>query len=179
MTKGSRPMRWFVPVAVTALVGVLTGLGRVEAAPELIGLKDGHEVTGEVVAEKANALYVDLGFDILRIPRDQVVHRGKPGTAAPASGTSRVAEADSSGFYSAGPLRPAPVKELVTKFGESVISIETPSGKGSGFIINDDGYAVTNHHVIQGETRIAAVLYQNVASGLARRRMENIEIVAL
>ena len=72
-------MRWFVPVAVTALGAVLGGVGRVEAAPEVIGLRDGHQVTGEVVAEKAGALYVDLGFDILRIPRDQVVHRGKPG----------------------------------------------------------------------------------------------------
>ena len=60
-----------------------------------------------------------------------------------------------------------------------MISIETPSGKGSGFIINDDGYAITNDHVIQGETRIAAILYQNVPSGLARRRIEDVEIVAL
>ena len=43
-----------------------------------------------------------------------------------------------------------------------MISIETPSGKGSGFIINEDGYAITNAHVIQGETRISAILYQNV-----------------
>src|SRR4051794_25627431 len=180
MTKGSRPMRWFVPVAVTALVGVLTGLGRVEAAPELIGLRDGHQVTGEVVAEKANALYVDLGFDILRIPRDQVVHRGKPGEgSAPASAASRGSDADPTGFWSPGPLKPAPVKELVHHYGEAVISIETPSGKGSGFILNDDGYAVTNNHVIEGETRISAILYQNVPSGLARRRIENVEIVAL
>src|SRR5947207_1365620 len=48
-----------------------------------------------------------------------------------------------------------------------------------GVVINDDGDGVTNHHVIQGETRIAAVLYQNVPSGLARRRIENVEIVAL
>ena len=60
-----------------------------------------------------------------------------------------------------------------------MISIETPSGKGSGFIINEDGYAITNDHVIQGETRISAILYQNVPSGLSRRRIEDVEIVAL
>ena len=38
---------------------------------------------------------------------------------------------------------------------------------------------MTNNHVIEGETRIAAVLYQNVPNGLARRRIENVEIVAL
>src|SRR4051812_16439713 len=174
MTKGSRPMRWFVPVAVTALGGLLTGLGRVEGAPELIGLRDGHQVTGEVIAEKANALYVDLGFDILRIPRDQVVHRGKPGEGGGGTAAvgARAGDADPSGFWSSGPLKPAPVKELVHQYGEAVVSIETPSGKGSGFLLNDDGYAVTNNHVIEGETRISAILYQNVPGGLARRRIE-------
>ena len=47
-------------------------------------------------------------------------------------------------------MKPSPVKELVNKFGEAVISIETPSGKGSGFIINKEGYAITNAHVDPG-----------------------------
>jgi serine protease Do len=171
-------MRWVVPVASTVLVGWVLGGAQGGEASEVIGLKEGHEVTGEVVAEKPNALFIDLGFDIVRIPRDQVVRRGKPGAVA-AESRGREPETEPSGFFTVGALRPAPVKELVAKYGEAVISIETPSGKGSGFIINDDGYAVTNHHVIQGETRIAAVLYQNVASGLLRRRIENVEIVAL
>ncbi len=172
-------MRWFVPVAVTALGAAAGGFGSAQAAPELIGLRDGHQVTGEVVAEKAGALYVDLGFDILRIPRDQVVHRGKPGEGGRASTAARVSDADPTGFTFSGPLKTAPVKELVHQYGEAVVSIETPSGKGSGFLINDDGFAVTNNHVIEGETRISAILYQNVPGGLARRRIETIEIVAL
>jgi serine protease Do len=173
-------MRWFVSVALTTLGIGSFGGERVEGAPELIGLRDGHQVTGEVVAEKAGALYVDLGFDILRIPRDQVVHRGKPAEGfAPAPSGTRPSDVDPTGFTFSGPLKAAPVKELVHEYGEAVVSIETPSGKGSGFLLNEDGYAVTNNHVIEGETRISAILYQNVPNGLGRRRIENVEIVAL
>jgi serine protease Do len=171
-------MRWVLRVA--ALLGIVAGPALTSGATEVIELKEGHRVTGEIVAEKPGALYIDLGFDILKIPREQVVHRGKSGQeGSSAAGAVRIADADPTGFYDTGPLRSAPVKELVAKYGEAVVSIETPSARGSGFVINKEGYAVTNHHVIQGETRIAVVFYQNVPSGLARRRIENVEIVAL
>jgi serine protease Do len=146
---------------------------------ETLILKDGQRVTGEVVAEKQNALYVDLGYDLLRIPRDQIVRRAKLDEALRAAPPSQSMDIDPSGFFSSGMLRPSPVKELVSKFGEAVISIETPSGKGSGFVINKEGFAITNAHVIQGETRISAILYQNVPGGLTRRRVEDVEIVAI
>ena len=172
-------MRRVGPIAVAAL-GMAIGVGGPAAgAPEVIELKDGHQVTGEVVAEKPGALYVDLGFDVLKIPRDQVVRRGKADEAPARSAPVAAGDADPHGFYAVGPLRQRPVKELVHQFGEAVVSIETPSGLGSGFIVNDDGYVVTNNHVIEGETRIAVVLYQNTPSGLARKRVEKVEIVAL
>ncbi len=140
-------MRWNVRVACVGAGMVLSGLTSPLRATDVIGLKDGHQVTGDVVAEKANALYVDLGFDILRIPRDFIVNRGKGGAVVGTESiATRAVDLDPTGFYSSGPLRPAAVKELVQKFGEAVISIETPSGKGSGFIINHEGYAITNDH---------------------------------
>lgn len=176
-------MRGSVPVALAALGAVLWGVGRCAAGPvDVVELKDGHQVVGEVLAEKPGALYVDLGFEVIRIPRDQVVGRKKAGQAAAVAAPTAAAPAhdvDPTGLYQTAPLRPMPVKELVHRFGEAVISIETPSGKGSGFILNDEGYAVTNNHVIEGETRISAILYQNTPSGLVRRRIDNVEIVAL
>ena len=84
---------------------------------------------------------MDLGYDLLRIPRDQVLRRAKVDEADGGQrGPARSAELDSSGFYTTGVLKPSGVKDLVSKYGEAVISIETPSGKGSGFIINKDGY---------------------------------------
>src|SRR3954468_5118778 len=112
-------MRLDRPAAV-AVAGMLLGVTTAWGASEVIALKDGHEVIGEVVAEKPGALYVDLGFDIVRIPREQVVHRGKPGAAGTsASATARGGDGDPSGFFASEPLRGAPVKELVAKYGEA------------------------------------------------------------
>lgn len=150
---------------------------------ETLVLKDGQRVTGDVVAEKPNAIYVDLGYDLLRIPKDQIARRAKVDEAAAVGGPSAAVVGvvdDPSGLFSTGLLKASAVKELVAKFGEAVISIETPSGKGSGFLINDSGYAITNAHVIEGETRISAILYQNIpGGGLARRRIDDVEIISL
>ena len=110
-------------------------------------------------------MFVDLGFDIVKVPQDQVVSRRKGDEAvkAAASPAGAAPDVDPTGFYKTADLKPTPVKDLVRRFGEAVISIETPSGKGSGFILNDEGFAVTNHHVIDGETRISAILYENTA----------------
>ncbi len=166
-----------------ALMGFLclAAFSALEAAEfEVVILKDGQRVTGEVVSDKPNALYVDLGYDILRIPRDQILRRAKiDESVAGAKTSARGDRAGRIGFLHGGRLEAMPVKELVGKFGEAVISIETPSGKGSGFIINKDGYAITNAHVIQGETRVSAILYVNVPGGFTRRRIEDVEIVSL
>jgi serine protease Do len=166
-------------VATLGVFGLAVCRMACAAGFETVILKDGQRIVGEVVAEKSNALYVDLGYDLLRIPRDQVARR----TKIDESGTghrppARVSEVET-GFYTTGVLKPAGIKDLVSQYGEAVISIETPGGKGSGFIINKEGYAISNAHVIQGETRVSAILYMNAPGGLTRRRIEDVEIVAL
>ena len=150
-----------------------------EPAPaEAIEIKGGGRIVGRVIAEKPSGLYVDLGYDVVKVPRDQVESRHAP-DAPPPPPTASPPPDDAGGFFDTTRLKPKPVKELVREFGEAVISIETPSGLGSGFIVNDEGYAVTNNHVIEGETRISAILYEETPAGLVRRRIENVEIVAL
>jgi serine protease Do len=174
-------MRWVVPIASMALIGLLANLSPALAGSDVIELKDGHQMVGEVVAEKANSLFVDLGFDIVKVPKDQIVSRRKGDEVAKTAGPVIAAsDADPTGFFKTADLKATPVKDLVRRFGEAVISIETPSGKGSGFILNEEGYAVTNHHVIDGETRISVILYENAPSGgLKRRRIDDVAIVAL
>src|SRR5262249_45154143 len=65
---------------------------------ELIVLKDGYQIVGDVIAEKAGSLTVDLGFDVVKVPRDQVVERRKAGAPAPTPGPAREA-APADGFF--------------------------------------------------------------------------------
>src|SRR3954463_1677860 len=103
-----------VPVVGAGLWLCLVGSGKGWWSPEVIELKEGHQVTGEVVAEKPQALFVDIGFDIIRVPRDQVVRRGKVGEAvAPMKTASVPVDSDPTGFFATGTLKPTPVKELV------------------------------------------------------------------
>lgn len=44
------------------------------------------------------------------------------------------------------------------KINEAVISIKTETGHGSGFIINTNGYALTNYHVVKGVNKVTAYL---------------------
>ena len=158
----SRHLQCWVSAGLSAIARLLAA-----AEFETVILKDGQRVTGEVVAEKptrctSTSATTSCAFRATRSLRRAKVDEADRRHAKPSRG-------DRAGYIRLlhdGRAEASPVKELVGKFGEAVISIETPSGKGSGFIINKEGYAITNAHVIQGETRVSAILYMNAPGGL-------------
>ena len=50
------------------------------------------------------------------------------------------------------------VEDLVVEAGPSVVRIETDLGVGSGFVVDSDGYLITNYHVIEGARSITVTL---------------------
>ena len=126
---------------------------------DVIVLKSGQRIEGDVLKVQKDTVFVDVGVDVIRIPVDQIQERI---SLEPVKVEAARTEA---GVFMSADLPERTVKELVSKFGEGVVLIENPDGLGSGFIINDRGYCVTNFHVIERETRIAVTIYNQGKSG--------------
>ena len=142
---------------------------------DVIELKTGQKIEAEVLKEKKDALYVDLGKEVIRISRDRIQSWKK-------SNQSEVApvKIPEKNFYTTAQLKQGSVKDLAEKFGQGVVLVQTPGGLGSGFIVNKKGYCVTNYHVIEKETRIAVTIFHKTKSGEFKKvRISNVKIVAL
>ena len=141
---------------------------------DIIVMKSGQRIEGEVLKVQKDTVFVDVGVDVIRIPVTQIQERISQEPAKTEAPTT------DSGVFMTADLPERTVKELVTKFGEGVVLIETPDGLGSGFIINDRGYCVTNYHVVETQTRVAVTIFHRSDNGdFERRSVRDVRILAL
>jgi serine protease Do len=158
-------------LALAVCSGVVSG--------ETIELRDRASVTGRILETKKDQVVVDIGYTALVIPRSQIVRIVKEAERAVAT-VARTSAARSDLYYTA--VTPPPekdVREWVSQLGEGVVQVKTPSGLGSGFIINEDGYLLTNFHVTEGETQISVEVYHQKGGQLERKTYRKVRVVAL
>jgi serine protease Do len=163
------------------------------ARAETLHLKGGSAVTGKILAEKRDQVVVDVGFTVLLVPRDQIAKitdtepaepapkTAKGAARTPRTGAPPAAVEAKSGFFlpASGTAPERSVRELVNLLGQSVVQVRTPGGLGSGFFINEEGYLITNFHVIEGETQISLEVYHIKDGQLERKNYKQIRIIAM
>lgn len=156
-------------IASCALAG-LTAL----ASADTVVLKNGTKLEGTVVKRTDQRIWVDLGPDIIQLNLDAVdsVEISESDAAVEVKAETL--------FRTATNLPELSPREHAKRIGPAVIKVSTPSALGSGVIINPEGYAITNAHVIQGETALKATVWFPQPDGTLKREIiDDIEIVAV
>src|SRR5262245_15775619 len=128
-----------------SFVSLAMGLALAAAKPalEVITLKSGAMIKGEVLKERTDMLVVEIGVDVIKIPLKDIRTRGDAATATAATAAAGTPSFGESGdLYATADLPVQPVKDLVNQFGEAVVLVKTPSGLGSGFIIDNQGHCI-------------------------------------
>lgn len=144
------------------------------ATADTIVLKSGQKIIGQVLKVQPDSLLVDIGVDVVRVPVDRIAERieDKP--------SEKAEETVDSGLLRMAKLPTRTVKELVSRFAEGVVLIQNPGGLGSGFVISEEGHCVTNYHVVEGQTRLAATIFHRQENGeFERVAVRDVKILSL
>lgn len=142
---------------------------------DVVQLKSGAAVHGSIIKRTAGYICVDIGASIIKIETTDIEH------VEVDSIESTFVKVDTSKLFRTSlDLPEKSAKAQAQLVGASVIKVSTPGGLGSGVLLNENGYAVTNAHVIQGESDIRVTVWiPQPDETLKRTTIEDVIIIAV
>ncbi len=156
-----------------ALLAVVLAASVLAPADTLV-MKSGSRLEGTIIKRNDRKVWLDVGPDVLVFDMEDVAEVKQAEAAADMQTVQ-----DELYSHASNPPTLSP-KEHAKRIGPAVIKVSTPGGLGSGVIIDKSGYAVTNAHVVQGETNLRVTVWFPQADGtLKRTEIEDVELIAV
>ncbi len=156
-----------------------------------IVLKEGQTITGDILAEKETQIFIDIGITVLAVPKETILeYEYSAALEAEKADANQISDSskDDSGkpgsaqdgkLYKTANLGITTIEKCVEAVSEAVVMVSSPAGKGSGFFINEDGYLITNYHVIERETRIEVTVFRRAKNGFEKDKYKKVKIEAI
>ncbi len=159
----------------------LLALGSAARPPELesFDLGEGRSVTGSLVKENSEAVFVDLGATILELKKKDVVQRKRAGAEAPPKATLVAGPATTTGLWTRADFQESSVRACTERVGSGVVLVKVPGALGSGFVVHPDGWVVTNAHVVQMEQEITVTVFEKSSREFEKKLFDKVELVAV
>jgi serine protease Do len=141
-------------------------------AVEVLDLGNGAKIQGRVLRATEQTVFVDVGYDVLKVPVAAVLRR----EFVDGSRTGGIVREK---LWARSELPERSVAEGAKLMGEAVVKIEAAGGQGSGFVTHEDGWIVTNFHVVEREVEVDVVVFSLGKNGFDPRTVRKCKVAAI
>jgi len=143
-------------------------------AEELVTVKlaGGAQITATLLQKNDDRVVLDLGHEVITLDAKRVL-------STTTSNQQPEGRTRKQSYYTTGRLDEAPVSQLVKRFGDAVVTVTTPVGMGSGFILSSEGHLITNYHVVEESLKISVTVFQRKQQGYEKHQLKRVKILAL
>ena len=140
----------------------------------VVEIAGGGSIEGSLLKRDDERLYLYVGGEVVSIGKHKIESiKDLDGAEADLEDVQHFK------LYQTGRRPVKATRELVAELGPSIVVVKTPSGLGTGWFVNGDGYLITNNHVIARERSITVTMFHKDAQRFGKKVYKKVRIIAL